>query len=274
MFTRKWIYVFTVMTFFIAFMINYLYPFSGLWMLFLPPMFGIVVLFPQWLICHTCSLIMPVIRIITQHYAFDGAIPIDFLQRLVSTSIVAWIIIIIFTYYNIRLNEALSKLSMLSVTDNLTQTYNRRYLETFHKELLVKSHKDEDFFFCMALLDIDYFKKINDTYGHSTGDIVLQKVTRTVKNYLKPSDVLIRLGGEEFAIIFPNMTLKEGVELANDIRVQIQESEIHVDFASFHITVSMGIVNSQSEPLEHLLERADKALYLAKSQGRNLVIAV
>lgn len=271
MFKRIWIYTFTTAALIVAALINYFYPLSGLWMLFLPSMFGLVVLFPRWLSGHIAGLIMPIIRILTLYIVFDGDIPGDFLNRLISTSIVAWVVILIFTFYNIKLNDALNLLKTLSLTDNLTKAYNRRYLDVYFEQSILQSKKNNDPL-CFLIFDIDYFKRINDTYGHSAGDAVLQKMSQIVQNTKRDSDVLVRLGGEEFAIIIPNATLQEGIIQAEKVRAAVSESSFDFQGEIIRATISIGVVQRTEESLDQLIERADKALYQAKINGRNLVV--
>jgi diguanylate cyclase (GGDEF)-like protein len=120
------------------------------------------------------------------------------------------------------------------------------------------------------LLDIDHFKKINDTHGHPFGDEVLKSLCTTVKKRLRATDTLARWGGEEFAVLLPAASLSAATNLANHIRLDIESNNIPAESA---VTVSIGTAEyRRGESLEMLLQRVDKALYQAKLNGRNTVI--
>ena len=167
------------------------------------------------------------------------------------------------------------RIEEISIRDELTQAYNRRFFnQTFPKEL--KRSKRNSGVFCIAMFDIDYFKKYNDTYGHLKGDEVLQKVVKQVNAKLKrEGDYLFRVGGEEFIVIYPNM---ENVEKAKAFALklvravedlQIEHSE---SLSSDFLTISLGALSikpSCSINENEILKRIDKLLYEAKESGRN-----
>jgi len=123
-----------------------------------------------------------------------------------------------------------------------------------------------------VLLDIDHFKKINDNLGHITGDRVLQALGRLLAQRVPEHAMVIRYGGEEFALLVPCCSVNEGEQCAESLREEIEALEP----AGIAITVSIGLATNQQNPdlsLTQLLNRADKALYAAKAQGRNKVCA-
>ncbi|MDF2652785.1 MAG: putative sensory transduction protein [Paenibacillus sp.] len=269
---RKYIFLFTWIALFVSISINALYPLAGLWMLFLIPAFGFVTLFPKWITSTIAALLLPCIRVIIFWFIFDGEIPPDYFQRLVFTSLAAWLIILIFTYYHIQLTKTLERLNALSITDSLTRAYNRRYLELYYEEASLDSR-------CLAvtgfaILDIDYFKRINDTYGHSAGDFVLKKVTELIQGELIADEILVRLGGEEFAIILPNSTQDESLAKMKTIREKIEFTPFILGKDSIRTSISIGLTQCTTEPLDSLLQRADHGLYLAKANGRNTIVVV
>jgi len=124
------------------------------------------------------------------------------------------------------------------------------------------------------MLDIDFFKKINDTYGHIVGDKVLIEVGKKIREGVRDYDIVARFGGEEFIVFLPEAQLKEASSVAERIRVDIMESTIEINEATkVSATVSAGVSTSQDRDivLHELIKRADGALYLAKNQGRNRV---
>lgn len=167
-----------------------------------------------------------------------------------------------------KLKVIISELDLLASTDKLTGSWNRRRLEE-----TVKSEMDRlkryGHPLCLMVLDIDYFKKINDRYGHGTGDFVLIELAALVRESLRTSDSLTRWGGEEFIVLCPNTTLATASLLAERLRNKIATE----DFPEVeHITASLGVAECISgETFEQWFQRADEALYRAKSGGRNQV---
>lgn len=162
------------------------------------------------------------------------------------------------------------ELNHLAVTDPLTSTWNRR-----HGEKLIRADIDESRRYgpplALLMLDIDHFKRINDTFGHQKGDHVLVALTRLLMVNMRSSDVLIRWGGEEFVILTRHCGLPESLGLAEKLRGLVEAHNFdEVD----SVTISIGVAQLRHEDtFETLLERADVAMYAAKEEGRNLVKA-
>jgi diguanylate cyclase (GGDEF)-like protein len=167
-----------------------------------------------------------------------------------------------------ELMDAFSDIQKISVTDELTNIYNRRYAINFMANKKIRADKGlEKFIVCM--IDIDHFKKINDTYGHDVGDIVLKSFAREVNHLIRNDDCFARFGGEEFLLILSHIDLKIAKEVVYRIMNKIQSINI-ADYPELKITVSVGIVEYQKEMLiEDLLKESDKLLYKAKENGRN-----
>lgn len=124
----------------------------------------------------------------------------------------------------------------------------------------------------VLMLDIDSFKSINDTYGHQVGDSVIRMVTDVMSETARPFGDIARLGGEEFAMFFPNMPVAKGLDLAETIRCAIEEKALDAAPDTISCTISIGVAyRHRDEPIDAALNRADKALYLAKNKGRNRV---
>jgi diguanylate cyclase (GGDEF)-like protein len=124
-------------------------------------------------------------------------------------------------------------------------------------------------------IDIDRFKNINDTFGHSTGDDALVLVSKTLANILRKSDILGRLGGEEFAVSLPNTSIEGAKMVAEKMRESIENLEFNSRQNSkveLRISIGVAMMNNNDNSLEDLLQRADEALYKAKNSGRNQVI--
>ncbi len=158
----------------------------------------------------------------------------------------------------------------LNTHDYLTGCYNRAFFDKRAEEELERSiryHKPVS----LLMLDLDFFKKINDTYGHMAGDRVLKKVAETINGILRSSDILARFGGEEFIVLIPETTIDRAVNVAKKIRTAI-ENTVHP--MTEKITASIGVVEFKAdESLDDLYRRVDQQLYRAKSSGRNCVAA-
>ncbi len=159
--------------------------------------------------------------------------------------------------------------------DPLTGAFNRRAYEQRIQEEWQR-FKRYGHVFSLVVLDLDHFKKINDKYGHSAGDLVLKEVVKRISKNLRESDLLFRYGGEEFVIILPGTELKGGVEVAVKIRSLIQGTKFVYKGDVLSVTVSGGVtqvLESDGDPLD-VFDRADRALYQAKSSGRNRIVSI
>jgi len=170
-----------------------------------------------------------------------------------------------------RSNELLLELSN---TDHLTGLFNRRFLmEVLDKEVQRARRKDGQV--ALLLLDIDHFKRVNDTHGHLQGDVVLQKVALHIQKELRSYDTAARYGGEEFVAVLPDTSLKEAFNVADRIRLSVQGMRFAGSLANEQVTVSLGVALFPSpcfDDIDGLLRAADEALYQAKERGRNRVI--
>ena len=162
--------------------------------------------------------------------------------------------------------------------DALTGLNNRRQFE-FRLNQEVANAKRNNNSLCRMMLDVDYFKKVNDTYGHSAGDCVLRQVSELIKNEIREYDIACRYGGEEFFIILPQTNIKEASSVAQRLRKVIEESKMDIkeagieDISFIKVTVSIGVCAfEESMTAKSFIQCADKSLYEAKTTGRNRVI--
>ncbi len=164
-------------------------------------------------------------------------------------------------------------LSQLAMTDELTQLYNRRaFLMAFDKEIASARRSKKPL--SVITVDIDYFKKVNDTYGHYVGDLALQHFAKIANRSIRTEDTIGRLGGEEFAIILPNANEMAAQCMGERLRKMTESESFVYGDVSIHYTVSIGIaeLTEQVTQPSKLLDNADKALYEAKGAGRNRVV--
>lgn len=163
------------------------------------------------------------------------------------------------------------RLERLANTDELTGLPNRRhFLECVRAEMTRSRRFGKSL--CVAMIDIDDFKKVNDTHGHGVGDVALRHVARTINGLRRAVDVVGRLGGEEFCILFPEAGLEAGIAAAERARKGLAEAVLEHEGLSLRLTVSIGLAEySADESLDRLLRRSDEALYEAKRTGKNRV---
>ena len=150
----------------------------------------------------------------------------------------------------------------------MTQVGNRRALNRDLSDLII-SQQREKYVMCLILFDLDFFKKINDNYGHAVGDEILISVCKLVVKNTRVFDALYRYGGEEFIILPLKVDLLTTATLAEKLRFMVESHQYPLDV---HVTISLGVAQYQSgETSQEWIRRADSALYLAKSTGRNKV---
>lgn len=155
--------------------------------------------------------------------------------------------------------------------DELTKLPNRKYLNVHLNSVMLK-YKNLKTPFGLMFLDIDFFKKVNDNYGHNTGDKILKMVAKVFGNACRDNDVIGRWGGEEFIGVFENIDEKKIMEIADRIRMLIENSELDIDNEKIKVTISIGAsLIRDDEIIESLIKRADEGVYLAKKNGRNRV---
>ncbi|AUM67649.1 GGDEF domain-containing protein [Pseudomonas fluorescens] len=167
-----------------------------------------------------------------------------------------------------------SELQRLATTDVLTQSSNRRhFFECANREF--EQARLQGMPMAFLLLDIDDFKVINDTYGHQEGDTVLQKIAESGRSVLRRGDLFGRIGGEEFAAVFPGCAPDMALQVAERLQREIQRLMFRCGEQAFGITVSQGLtsITADDQSLDNLFARADAAMYEAKRKGKNRIIA-
>lgn len=171
-----------------------------------------------------------------------------------------------------ELEDAKKELEKIASIDELTNIFNRRvFFEIAHKYYTLALRAKQPITFMM--LDIDFFKLVNDTYGHQAGDELLKEFSINIKNTIRESDVFGRIGGEEFGIVLKNISIKNALVMAQKIKFNIENMDFMYSGEYIKITTSIGITqNIESDTnIQDLYKRADKALYTAKENGRNKI---
>ncbi len=168
-----------------------------------------------------------------------------------------------------------AQLQKQAMQDGLTGLFNRRYFDSSLQRELIQAAQ-ESYPVAVILMDIDYFKKINDTFGHQAGDRVLQVFADLLRQYSRSSDIVCRYGGEEFVLALPGMTLNNAFQRAEQIRLSFQAARVKFADREINTTVSGGICvfPDNGKTSDDLLRLADQALYAAKADGRNCIKCV
>ncbi len=175
---------------------------------------------------------------------------------------------------NGALQNALEKISLMATRDELTNCHNRRYLMDFLAREKSRSDRAATVF-SVAVIDLDYFKRINDSYGHVAGDDVLRQVVTLIQRHVRATDCFARFGGEEFVLVYSATQLEEARQSAERLRQEISTTALACESFSIYTSVSIGIAEfRQGDDIIDLLRRADQGLYVAKSSGRDRVIAM
>jgi two-component system cell cycle response regulator len=174
-----------------------------------------------------------------------------------------------------ELLESNRRLELLSITDGLTRLYNHRHFQ----DEMVRAFDESQRYqrpLSLAIIDIDFFKKVNDTYGHAAGDDVLKTVARLFMDSVRSTDLVARYGGEEFTVMMPETDMGDAIAFAEKIRTLVERTTIETQAGPVRVTVSLGVSSVPSTPIQtpkEMIVAADKALYRAKRGGRNQVQA-
>jgi|FLOH01.1.fsa_nt_gi diguanylate cyclase (GGDEF)-like protein len=173
-----------------------------------------------------------------------------------------------------KLKDTQKKLIEQANRDPMTNLYNRRYFNEIIKSLLLIAKRTSQLF-SLIIIDIDDFKNVNDTYGHSVGDRVINDLADIFRNTVRNSDISVRFGGEEFVIILPNTHLKEAEIIAKKLKDIVENNTIILkDGSRIKFTISLGVsqIQQDDESVETVLHKADEALYQAKNSGKNTIV--
>ncbi len=196
-------------------------------------------------------------------YKFSNAIKT--FNLVIYSTVVFLILIIFFVYKKVK-----KGLEIETITDKLTGLYNRLYFNEIYNYFIKKYSRDKKTF-SLLIVDIDNFKKINDTYGHATGDEILKKTGSIIKEVIRKTDFAFRYGGEEFVVIFPETKIDEAYSVAERILKTLpQKIKINLE----PVTISGGIGEYNGENPKEFFEKVDEGLYIAKRTGKNKIIKI
>ncbi len=176
--------------------------------------------------------------------------------------------------YAAELRQSVTNTLALAVTDELTGLYNRRYFDR-HLSLMLEKAREQDRDMAVMLIDMDFFKDVNDNHGHDTGDAVLREFAQRLKRNIRGVDLACRFGGEEFVVLMPDTDFRQAQGVAERVRAAVAERGFEISSGRLlTVTCSVGVALNEHEldTPEMLLKRADVALYRAKREGRNRVV--
>jgi polar amino acid transport system substrate-binding protein len=182
------------------------------------------------------------------------------------------LVVAAFLWRQLIISRYNQKLLKLSITDKLTELYNRQKTDHRLIEEEAKVARYDDYHCALMMIDVDHFKKINDTLGHQAGDEVLIKLAGLLKNHFRQSDIIGRWGGEEFMVILPHTSLSEACHVAEQFRKEVENHSFEI---AMPITVSIGVGELiRGEGIHEGVAAIDRALYRAKSEGRNRICSL
>ncbi|MBU4276373.1 MAG: diguanylate cyclase [Proteobacteria bacterium] len=174
---------------------------------------------------------------------------------------------------NLQLKEAMDRIEELAITDELTKLYNRRQIIKIINDQMALAARGINFF-SVCFIDLDHFKTVNDTHGHNAGDLVLVKTSELLASSVREVDRVARFGGEEFLIVLINSPVERSFQVAERLRLRIEQANFKDVASGLRVTISIGVTQYQpNESIDDLLKRADEAMYRAKRAGRNRTIS-
>lgn len=170
------------------------------------------------------------------------------------------------------LSRAKEEAEKLASIDMLTEINNRRAFTELAKAQ-IEYCKRHEYPVSAIVLDVDHFKDINDKYGHASGDVALKYLSKILQSLTRPSDIIGRIGGEEFAILLTSTDINDAVTVAEKLKNWVADNPVHIEDEYFSMTISVGVTSDESYDFETLLKNADQAMYKAKAAGRNQVVS-
>ncbi len=173
-----------------------------------------------------------------------------------------------------ELRESVNNTLAMAVTDALTGLYNRRYFER-HLSIMLDKAREQGRDMAVMLIDMDFFKAVNDTHGHDIGDAVLREFAQRLRRNIRGVDLACRFGGEEFVVLMPDTDFQQAQGVAERVRAAVSERSFEVGGGrNLAITISIGLALNEAatDTPDLILKRADIALYRAKREGRNRVV--
>ncbi|RUL48206.1 MULTISPECIES: GGDEF domain-containing protein [Lysinibacillus] len=241
-----------------------------IWSLFLIPSILMMSMYPKWSVIISSAVFYSSFKLVIAFFQ-NPDVDKNAITVLILGSMVNWSIHITIGYFINKSHKLLQLVEELTLVDVLTGINNRRYFNLFLEKTIPNIEKTNSSLIMMTL-DIDHFKRINDTYGHSCGDEALKHISNVIRRNVRDTDAYVRIGGEEFAIVMPSTSLEEGGIIAERLRKTVEESSFTYKQEVIQFTISIGLSQYHGEAIEDFINKADKALYQAKENGRNNIV--
>lgn len=240
------------------------YPFPITFFVFFGPLRGVII---------NLSMFFSILLMLYQPHLIPADYRPEEIARFVPTFLVNITLCLIAEFFRSRSHTELSNINIdrlkLANTDSLTNLPNRRFIDSVFMDA-AKNDQSSHFPMTIVAVDIDHFKKVNDTYGHDTGDMALKHVANLLRKNIREVDVVARIGGEEFLIIFPRTNKEVGIKISEKIRVMIEQTPYIDKDIKIPITISLGCTEvSKYVFIEEAIKQSDELLYKAKRSGRN-----
>lgn len=198
---------------------------------------------------------------------------LNILTTFLSFSVIAYAFYLKYIRSEEKIIQYNKRLEQLVNTDALTTLWNRRAMNE-HLSILVNKYNKYQTDFSIAILDIDFFKKVNDEYGHGMGDFVLKSLSYLLKNFMEEKGHVARWGGEEFLLSFEDMDYEQAISYMEELRARIEEQEFAFKDVKMHLTITAGIEEYHSHTgIDQVLTKADEKLYIGKTSGRNRIVS-
>ena len=250
--------------FFVVLLIQMIIPYAS-WKIRIPIIVSIMVsLFISFIIGNTFSPLVDITPIKTVYSVFNIFIGAGSIIAIIAVS--NFVHKMIWQINKINLDKYMDEAHL----DALTGLYNRRYASIVFEE--IRNNIEQCNACCIAMLDIDDFKQINDRFGHDFGDVSLHKLAEIIKASLRKTDYVFRWGGEEFIILLRNFDINESYRVLDKMRIKIQESEICFKEHTAHLTVTIGLSKCSGGNIEQSVKASDQNLYKGKCSGKNVVV--
>lgn len=209
------------------------------------------------------------------YYLYETSYQINQLFKAITIVTIFTPLTFVFAEFARNIHKKQTELEFLANTDMLTQICNRRSLyDTGHAEFEVADKYMIDF--SIILMDIDFFKAVNDKYGHPAGDSILRQLSDRISANIRKEDTFSRYGGEEFAVLLHKTSEKQGMAIAQKLLKLVEEEPFYYENHKINITISIGIVHYSGDykDFDHMMKVADRALYQAKETGRNRIVSL
>ncbi|WP_417760183.1 GGDEF domain-containing protein [Shewanella sp.] len=243
------------------------------WLMMMPPLSLLLMGLRAGAVLSLLFGSIGVVLMITTQPLDDGSLDVPLMVNAIASYLAIWIMSHV---YETRRLSVINQLQQVASHDPLTGLYNRLHLETIFKRLVLQHQQlPQSRHFALLLIDVDFFKQLNDNYGHEAGDLILAQLAEELRRNTRATDWLFRVGGEEFCVLLAQSDASNAYHVAEHLRKQLAQHRLNYQNHSINFTISIGIASwpNDGENLDTLYRNADAALYQAKRDGRNITVS-